>query len=75
MSHGKPPSQEIRLNFAKVTEIDKCGQMMPHQKCIHCKEDSVNLIGQLKDHLLKCKKLPVNIKKSKIPIRVKIKCH
>ncbi|CAG8606034.1 32490_t:CDS:2 [Gigaspora margarita] len=36
----------------------------PRQKCNHCKEGCVDLIARLKEHLLKCNKLPKNIKYS-----------
>ena len=52
MSRGRPPSEDIRKHFEKVTEVDEHSR---RQKCSYCGNDIVNLIDRLKDHLAKCK--------------------
>ena len=64
MSHGRPPSEDIRKHFEKVTEVDEHGWKTPRQKCSYCGNDIVNLIDRLKDHLVKCKSLPEDLKDS-----------
>ncbi|KAF0534396.1 zinc finger bed domain-containing protein 1-like [Gigaspora margarita] len=43
-------------------EPDKHGRTTLRQKCNYCEEDFVDLVNCLKGHLLKCEKLPKNIK-------------
>ncbi|CAG8799574.1 44920_t:CDS:2 [Gigaspora margarita] len=45
-------------------KVTNKGRTTPRQKCNHCEEDFVGLISRLKEHLLKCTKLPKSIKVS-----------
>src|ERR1700756_3251828 len=58
----RPPIKEIRLNFTKAAEPDKHDRKMPRQKCNYYEEDCVDSVNRSKGHLLKCKKLPRNIR-------------
>ena len=64
MSRGRPPLEDIRKHFEKIAEVDGRGQKTPRQKCNYCGNDTVDLIDRLKDHLIKCKRLPYNLKDS-----------
>ena len=61
MSRGRPPSGDIRKHFEKVTEIDE-RRKTPRQKCNYCGNDVVDSLDRLKDHLMKCKSLPEDLK-------------
>src|SRR5256885_16456791 len=72
MSRGRPPSGDIRKHFEKVTEVDG-RRKTPRQKCNYCGNDIVDLIDRLKDHLVKCKSLPEDLKDSLSLIIIKSK--
>ncbi|GET63709.1 hypothetical protein GLOIN_2v1841334 [Rhizophagus irregularis DAOM 181602=DAOM 197198] len=53
ISRGRPPSEDVRKHFKKVTEVDGRGRKTPHQKCNYCGNEIIDLIDLLKDHLMK----------------------
>jgi hypothetical protein len=61
MPRGRPPIEDVRKHFEKIIQADEFGRKTPRQKCNHC---VVDLIERLKDHLMKCKGLTENLKKS-----------
>ena len=48
--------QKKSVSTEKVTEVDGRGRKTPRQKCNYCGNDIIDLIGRLKDHLMKCKR-------------------
>ncbi|EXX70032.1 hypothetical protein GLOIN_2v1841334 [Rhizophagus irregularis DAOM 181602=DAOM 197198] len=55
ISRGRPPSEDVRKHFEKVTEVNGRGRKTPRQNRNYCGNDIIDLIGRLKDHLMKCK--------------------
>ncbi|PKC09217.1 hypothetical protein RhiirA5_375638 [Rhizophagus irregularis] len=61
---GRPPLEDVRKHFEKVTKVDGRGRKTPRQKCNYCENDIVDLIDRLKKHLMKCKSFPEDLKGS-----------
>ncbi|CAG8688038.1 30373_t:CDS:2 [Gigaspora margarita] len=53
--------QQPAQKYQHQTKSDKHGRTTPRQKCNHCEEDYVDLIGRLKEHLTKCKSFQKNV--------------
>ncbi|RGB36246.1 hypothetical protein C1646_758374 [Rhizophagus diaphanus] len=66
ISRGRPPSEDVRKHFEKVTEVDGCGQKTSHQKCNYCGNGIIDLIDLLKDKLMKNVKVLNFILRSKV---------
>ena len=64
MSRGRPPLEDIRKHFEKITKVVEHGRRTPCQKCNYCRNDIVDLIDRLKDYLAKRKRLPTSLKQS-----------
>ncbi|CAG8702176.1 12985_t:CDS:1 [Acaulospora morrowiae] len=62
MLRGRPPLKEIRKHFEKIEETDN--RKTARQRCKHCGNSIIDLIDRLKNHLIKCKKLPNHMKDS-----------
>ncbi|GBC25749.2 uncharacterized protein LOC113020255 [Rhizophagus irregularis DAOM 181602=DAOM 197198] len=61
---GRPPLEDVRKHFEKVTKVDGRGRKTPRQKCNYCENDIVDLIDRLKKHLMKCSSFPEDLKGS-----------